>query len=358
MASDAFKSAYSLYLPELEKAVVDAGGEKWRAAQAWRWLYSGKAQRWDDMSNMPKALRTALAGRLLDLDGTAVPVEMRDESGGTAKTLLKLHDGELMETVLIPAGARRTVCVSSQVGCACGCAFCASGMNGLTRNLEAGEIVAQVMRAMSASGGDRIDNVVFMGIGEPFANYDNVLRAARILNDADGLNIGARKITFSTCGIVPGIKRLAGEGVQFELSVSLHAPSQELRERIMPVAKRWSLDELMATCREYTAATNRIITFEYTMIDGFNSTPGHARMLARLLSGLMCRVNLIPLNPVREFEGRAPAVEACGKFMEVLSRAGINATLRKSKGRDIDASCGQLRQRRLDGGRAGGCADG
>lgn len=347
MGNDAFRSAYSLYLQELEEAVVLAGGEKWRGAQAWQWLYSGKAQRWDDMSNMPKALRAALGDKLLDLDGTAMPVESRGESGGTAKTLLRLHDGELMETVLIPAGARRTVCVSSQVGCAFGCAFCASGVNGITRNLEAGEIVAQVMRVMLACGGDRIDNVVFMGIGEPFANYDNVLRAARILNDGKGLNIGARKITFSTCGVVPGIKRLAGEGMQFELSVSLHAPGQELRERIMPVAKRWGLEELMAACRDYTASTNRIITFEYTMIDGFNSGPEHARMLSQLLRGLMCRVNLIPLNPVSEFEGRAPSMETCERFMAALSRSGINATLRRSKGRDIDASCGQLRQRRI-----------
>ncbi len=322
MRNDAKRiSAYSLSYEELEESLVRMGREKWRAAQVWQWLYGGKADGWDDMANLPKDLRVDLADAMDALDGTARYVETAQEGGGTAKLLLQMHDGELVETVVIPSRARRTVCVSSQVGCAFGCAFCASGMGP--------------------------NNIVFMGMGEPFANYDNALRAARIMNDNRGLGIGARRITFSTCGVVPGIKRLAGEGTQFELSVSLHAPSQELREKIMPVARRWGLDELMGACRAYTAETNRIITFEYTLIEGFNDGAEHARMLIGLLKGLKCRVNLIPLNPVEEFEGKAPAEAVCEEFLKTVERAGINATLRRSKGRGVDASCGQLRRRRI-----------
>ena len=339
-------SAYSLSYEELEESLVRMGREKWRVAQVWQWLYSGKADGWDDMANLPKDLRVDLADAMDALDGTARYVETAQEGGGTAKLLLQMHDGELVETVVIPSRERRTVCVSSQVGCAFGCAFCASGMSGVKRNLESGEIVAQVMRAMRA-GGVRPNNIVFMGMGEPFANYDNALRAAHIINDNRGLGIGARRITFSTCGVVPGIKKLAGECTQFELSVSLHAPSQELREKIMPVARRWGLDELMGACRAYTAETNRIITFEYTLIEGFNDGTEHARMLIGLLKGLKCRVNLIPLNPVEEFEGKAPAEAVCEEFLKTVERAGINATLRRSKGRGVDASCGQLRRRSI-----------
>lgn len=337
-------SAYSLLFEELEESLVNMGHEKWRALQVWQWLYGGKADGWDNMANLPKALRTDLADSMNALDETAKHVETAQEGGGTSKLLLRMQDGELVETVVIPSRGRRTVCVSSQVGCAFGCAFCASGMSGVVRNLESGEIVAQAMRAMRAEG-VRPNNIVFMGMGEPFANYDNALRAAHILNDNRGLGVGARRITFSTCGVVPGINRLAGEGMQFELSVSLHAPSQELREQIMPVARRWGIDELMEACRSYTAVTNRIITFEYTLIQGFNDGTEHARKLIELLKNLKCRVNLIPLNPVDEFGGEAPTEAVCEKFLQTIERSGINATLRRSKGRGVDASCGQLRRR-------------
>ena len=339
-------SAYSLLFEELEESLVNMGHEKWRASQVWQWLYGGKADGWDNMANLPKALRTDLADSMNALDETAKHVETAQEGGGTSKLLLRMQDGELVETVVIPSRGRRTVCVSSQVGCAFGCAFCASGMSGVVRNLESGEIVAQAMRAMRAEG-VRPNNIVFMGMGEPFANYDNALRAAHILNDNRGLGVGARRITFSTCGVVPGINRLAGEGMQFELSVSLHAPSQELREQIMPVARRWGIDELMEACRSYTAVTNRIITFEYTLIQGFNDGTEHARKLIELLKNLKCRVNLIPLNPVDEFGGEAPTEAVCEKFLQTIERSGINATLRRSKGRGVDASCGQLRRRRI-----------
>jgi len=296
------------------------------------------------MTNLPAALRAKLAAEFKDLDGTAAIAERCGApSDRTAKLLLRLADGELVETVMIPTRDRLTVCVSPQVGCAFKCAFCASGVDGVTRSLEAGEIVAQVILAARETR-VRPDNIVFMGIGEPFANYDASLKAARILNDPEGLGIGARKITFSTCGVVPGILRLADEPEQFELSVSLHAPDQRLREKLMPIAaKRWKLDELMDVCRNYTAKTNRIITFEYTLMDGVNDTPSHCSALVSLLRGFKCRVNLIPLNPTPHFRGGAPSREACEAFAERLMRSGINTTLRRSKGGGVNAGCGQLR---------------
>ncbi|MGI5867828.1 MAG: 23S rRNA (adenine(2503)-C(2))-methyltransferase RlmN [Kiritimatiellia bacterium] len=348
MASDVIQpvdSAYSLTPDELAAAIEACGEKPWRARQALQWLYGGQAERWDEMTNMPAALRQALSGRLRDLDGTAQVQEAASEGGATTKLLLKLHDGEMIETVVIPARDRNTVCVSSQVGCAFRCAFCASGLRGVTRSLSPGEIVAQVVRAAQRIG-RRPDNIVFMGIGEPFANYDAVLKAARLMNDPQGLGVGARKITISTCGVVPGVERLATEGTQFELSVSLHAPTQALRQKLMPVASQWDIDALIAACRDYTAQTNRIITFEYTLVAGFNDRPEHARLLVALLRGFKCRVNLIPLNSVKEFSGEAPDPRDCEAFLAFLERRGINTTLRRSKGRGVNASCGQLRHRR------------
>ncbi len=344
------ESAYSLDGEALAAVIRESGAPEWRTRQAWQWLYKDLAGSWSAMANLPVALRSALAARLRDLDGTAAVEETALEGGGTRKLLLRLHDANQVETVIIPARDRHTVCVSSQVGCAFGCVFCASGLAGVVRNLDVGELVAQVVCAARVMG-RRPDNVVFMGIGEPFANYEAVLRAARRMNDPDALGIGARKITFSTCGVVPGIERLAEEGLQFELSVSLHAPTQDLRSRLMPVASQWPLAALMDACRTYTARTNRIITFEYTLIDGVNDRPAHARALAALLQGLKCRVNLIPLNPVPEFAGRAPNPADAEAFLHFLERAGVSTTLRRSRGRAVNASCGQLRHQRA---RAGG----
>jgi 23S rRNA (adenine2503-C2)-methyltransferase len=228
------------------------------------------------------------------------------------------------------------------VGCRFNCAFCASGKAGFIRNLEAGEIIEQVIAAARIMNG-KPSNIVFMGIGEPFDNYDNVIRAANILNDADGLKIGARKITVSTSGVIPGIRRFATENKQFELSVSLHAPDNEVRSQIMPINKKYPLSELMKACREYTSATNRIITFEYTLIGSLNDTPQHARELVALLRRLPSRVNLIPLSPVDGFAARPSSPEATRSFMDILQQARINVTLRDSKGSSISAACGQLR---------------
>ena len=341
-------SVYGLDAAALADAVRACGGEPFRARQVGEWLYERRAASWSGMSNLPKALRAALAERFLDLDGTLAEVETAGTGGGTRKILSRLADGELVETVLIPARDRATVCVSSQVGCAMGCAFCASGRNGCVRNLSAGEIAAQAARAAVLLG-RRPDNVVFMGMGEPFANYDNALAAARRMNAAPpaGFGIGARRITFSTCGVVPGIARFAEEGTQFELSVSLHAPTDGLRGRLMPVNARWPLSVLVPAVRAYTEKTGRIVTFEYTLVSGFNDRPEHARLLLELVRGFPCRVNLIPLNPVPGFDGRAPDPADCEAFRAFLERRGLNATLRRSKGRGVNASCGQLRRSRI-----------
>lgn len=343
------KSAYSLEDGELEAFLRGRGQPAFRAKQALETLWSARAPSWAGFSTLPAALRAELAENFADLDGTAFPVDRFEDAGtGTRKLLLKLADGNLVESVLIPSRGRWTVCVSSQVGCACGCAFCASGLTGCERNLESGEIAAQAVRA-ALEIGRRPDNVVFMGSGEPFFNYQNVLAAARRMNAAPpaGLGIGARKITISTCGVVPGIERFSREGTQFELSVSLHAPTDALRSRLMPVNDRWNVAALVAACRAHTERTGRIVTFEYTLVAGFNDSPREAAALLGLLRGFPCRANLIPLNPVPEFPGRAPSPAACEAFRAALERGGLNATLRRSMGRSAEAACGQLRRRYL-----------
>jgi 23S rRNA (adenine2503-C2)-methyltransferase len=264
---------------------------------------------------------------------------------GVTKFLLEAADGERIETVWIPADGRVTQCISSQVGCDMHCAFCASGQLGCVRSLTAAEIVAEVM-VLAKKMGQYPNNIVVMGMGEPFVNYDAVIRALRVLNCQQGINIGARHITLSTCGIVPGIERLAQEGVQFELSVSLHAPNDKLRSQLMPVNRRWKIDELLTACDAYTAATGRIITYEYTLVHEFNDRLTHANELIRLLRGRKARVNLIPLSPVEEFDGKTPPHADCLAFLDALLKAGIHTTMRRSRGKQADAACGQLRLRK------------
>ena len=337
------KTALQGLFPEELKALCQAAGQPaFRAKQLWQWLQVQGATRWDQMGNLPKALKDALAAT-----HTSEPAKILGESGdsgGTRKWLVGLDDGETIETVLIPARDRNTVCVSTQVGCKMGCAFCASAKCGYARNLSAGEVVAQV-QLVAAALGKRPDNVVYMGMGEPFDNYDEVLKSVRILNHPDGLNIGARRITLSTSGVIPGIRRLAGEGIQVELSVSLHAPDPELRRKLMPIENKYPMNELLRECADYTAKTKRHVTFEYTLIRGLNDSPRDAEELAIRLRRFPCRVNLIPLSPVGEFAGEAPPREAMEAFLRVLERFGVEGTLRESKGKGLDAACGQLRRR-------------
>jgi len=334
---------HGLNLRELEQLCTELELPAYRARQIWRWLYVQRVNDWQDMANLPAALRDRMSA-VLDL-GSAVALETAGAQGGTRKIVVGLPDGERVEEVLIPAPRRRTVCVSSQAGCKFHCAFCASGQAGFQRDLEAGEIVGQVLLA-AAVWQERPTHVVFMGIGEPFDNYDNVLKAARIINDRDGLGVGARRITVSSCGLVPGIRRLAHEGLQIELSISLHACSDELRSRLMPVNCRYPLGELLDACAGYATATKRIITFEYALIHDVNDSGSCARELARLLRPIPSRVNLIPLSAVDEFDAKPSAPAVARAFVDTLEKAGINTTLRASKGAALKAACGQLRYRK------------
>jgi len=332
---------HGLFLPELTDIVKSLNQPAYRASQIWDWLYRKYAIEWDDMKNIPAELRSFLGDKVRIksvVDDPAVTFDSRT----TLKLLAGLDDGDAVEEVIIPSKERRTVCVSCQVGCKFKFAFCASGQAGFRRNLDTGEIVGQVVAAARLIGG-KPSNIVFMGMGEPFDNYDAVIKAARIMNDKDGINIGARHITISTCGVIPGIKRLATEGIQFELSVSLHAANDAARSRLMPVNQRYPLSELMQVCKEYTDATNRIITFEYTLIEGVNDREADAKQLVKLLRPLMCRVNLLTLNSVPEFSGRPPDTDRIYQFRGILHTAGINTTLRESKGSKDNAACGQLR---------------
>lgn len=336
------QSIYGLSHEEIRELCVEAGGKPFRAKQVWQWLYKGAVRDWEAMRTLPAAFRTALAQRV-SLDPGHIEHHAR-AANGTIKLLIALADGEHVEAVLIPAANRLTLCLSSQVGCRFRCAFCASGQSGFHRSLATAEIIGQFMLAWQMTG-EKPTHVVFMGVGEPFDNYDAVLNAVRILNDAVGIRIAARRITISTCGLVSGINRLAEEPLQVELSVSLHAPNEALRTDLMPVNRLHPLADLIPACRHYSTRTGRIITFEYTLIHGRNDRPEHARQLADLLKPLACRVNAIPLSPVDEFAGAGSCPSAVHAFMHTLNTRGINATLRASRGKDITAACGQLRAR-------------
>lgn len=333
---------------ELESLIASMGEPKYRAAQIFTQLARGKSP--DAMPGVPKAL----AARLCEAAPYHLPaVERRQVSAadGTEKFLFRLADGACVETVLMRYHHGNTVCVSSQVGCRMGCAFCASTIGGKVRDLSAGEILGQVI-AVGAISGERVGNIVMMGIGEPLDNFDNVIRFLRICNDRRGLDIGYRHISLSTCGLADGIRRLAGEEFPITLSISLHAPDDEVRSAIMPVNRRYPIAELMAACRDYYRTTGRRISFEYTLIKGKNSTPADARRLAGLLNrSLRCdglnmpiHVNLIPVNPVRETGLMPPDRAEITRFAAVLEERGIRATVRRRLGPDIDAACGQLRR--------------
>jgi 23S rRNA (adenine2503-C2)-methyltransferase len=334
---------HGLSQAEVVERCAELGQKAYRASQLWNWLYGKRVSSWDEMTNLPAVFRGQLAGIFEIEPVRALTVE--GEAPETRKILVGLRDGECVEEVLIPAkGDRRTLCVSSQVGCKFACAFCASGKGGFCRSLEAGEIIGQVLLGWREYG-DRPTNIVYMGMGEPFDNYDEVLKSIRILNDGQGINIGARHITISTSGVIPGIERMAGEGFQVELSVSLHAPDDALRDRLMPVNRKYPIAKLMEACARYVAVTKRIITFEYTLIRGVNDSREQAMALARLAKQLPSKINLIPLSPVDGFEGQPPEEGTIGMFIDVLAKGGVTSMVRASKGTKISAACGQLRRR-------------
>jgi len=347
------QTLYDVSAEELEARVVAMGAAAYRARQVREWAYRRLAASYDEMANVPAALRARLAAEL-PFPTMDVVAEVASDDGLTRKRLLRLGDGKLIESVLMlydprsDSRGRATVCVSSQAGCAMGCVFCATGQAGLERNLTTGEMVAQVAgsaREQAASGGRAITNVVFMGMGEPMANYRAVWRAVETLNAADGLGIAARHITISTVGHVPGIRKLAAERLQMGLAVSLHAPDEALRERLIPTAHRYPLPTIMSACREYIAKTGRRVTFEYCLMDGVNDSVAQARALAELLDGMLCHVNVIPVNPTPGGEiGRPPRSRTLA-FQRALASRGVACTVRVEKGVEIAAACGQLRAR-------------
>jgi len=337
---------------ELEDLLADWGEPSYRAGQIWEWVYKHLTDDFQSMTNLPKELRRKLEESFYIK--TLEPVEtLESADGSTRKVLFRLLDGETIESVFMLYQRRRTACVSTQVGCPIGCSFCATGRSGFRRNLKPGEIIEQVLhfaretRKNLGNSMKPITNVVFMGMGEPFLNYEATIQAIRTLNDQKGFNLGARRFTVSTVGIVPGIRRLAEEGLQVELAVSLHAPNDEIRDRLVPINKGYPIKRLLIACQEYIKRTNRRITFEYVLIDGVNDNIRHARELASLLGDMLCHVNLIPMNPIPGVSMRPPPKHRVLAFEEELKRLGISVTLRTSKGADIQAGCGQLRLRNL-----------
>jgi 23S rRNA (adenine2503-C2)-methyltransferase len=332
-----------LTLEELKKYFKESGAQEFHASQIFDWIYRKGAQDFSRMSNLPLALKKRLEKEFslasLGLIQTSRSVD------GTEKFLFRLKDGGLIEAVSIPTDKRVTACLSSQVGCKFSCAFCASGVTGFKRNLACHEIVEELLYLKNNSQRKELTHVVFMGTGEPLDNYDNVISALKIINSADAFNIGARRITISTSGVVPGIKRLAREGLQIELSVSLHAADEALRSRLMPINKIYPLKELIKACCEYIRKTNRQVTFEYILIGGLNSNLQNAQDASTMLRGLNCKVNLIPFNPVEELRFKPPNKSEVLMFRDHLLKRGINVTLRRERGKDIAAACGQLRLR-------------
>ncbi|MBR5792090.1 MAG: 23S rRNA (adenine(2503)-C(2))-methyltransferase RlmN [Ruminiclostridium sp.] len=329
---------------ELTAWCKEQGMPAFRGKQIFQWFGRGVSSV-EEMTNLPKALREKI-----DQEGqfSAPVVERKQVSklDGTIKYLWRLSDGNCIETVLMRYRHGNSVCISSQVGCAMGCAFCASTLGGKVRNLTAAELLDQVVFTQKDSGYP-ISNIVLMGIGEPLDNYDNVKRFLELVNHPDGMNIGMRHISLSTCGLVKGIDRLAEEGLQITLSVSLHAPDDETRTRLMPVNKAHNVDQLFDACRRYFKKTGRRISYEYAMIDGMNDTPYHADLLAGYLEGTIAHVNLIPLNHVEESPYKPSTAKNVAAFQKALEKRGITATVRRRLGSDIDASCGQLRRKAM-----------
>ena len=332
----------SMTLQELSTALQAMNQPAFRAKQIYSWLHKG-VRGYEEMSNIPQSLREALA-KEYPIDAPVVVRRQESQKDGTIKYLWKLRDGNCVETVLMRYHYGNTVCISTEVGCRMGCAFCASTLGGLVRKLEPFEMLDQVLFTQVESGLP-VSHIVLMGIGEPLDNYENVLRFLKIVNSAEGMNISMRHISLSTCGLVPKIDALAKEELQLTLSVSLHAPTDEIRNRIMPVNQAYPTEELLQACRRYYAQTGRRISFEYAMIDGVNDTEEAAKLLLKRLKGLPAHMNLIPLNHVEESPLKPSTRQAVMRFQKILEDGGVPATVRRSLGGDIDASCGQLRRK-------------
>ena len=337
------KDIRSLYFEELVNLIESYGEKKFRATQIFDWLHSKQADDFSEMKNVPNSLKEKLLNEWQIYTATKQRMQESKEDG-TRKYLFRLKDGEYVESVFMRYSHGNSVCVSSQVGCRMGCSFCASTLDGLVRNLTAGEMLAQIYSIMRDTN-ERISNVVIMGSGEPFDNYDNVIRFMRLLSDEKGLNISGRNITVSTCGLVNKIRDFADEEMTATLAISLHASNDEKRKQIMPIAKSYSITEIIDACRYFFDKTGRRLTFEYSLIAGVNDSETEANELSNLLRGLNCHVNLIPVNPVKETGYKSPSKEAAYAFKNKLEKNHINVTIRREMGRDIDGACGQLRRR-------------
>ena len=332
----------AMTLPELSAVLKELNQPAFRAKQLFSWLHRGVGS-YEEMTDLPQSLRAALAERY-PIHAPQVVRKQESQRDGTIKYLWKLSDGNCVETVLMRYHYGNTVCISTEVGCRMGCAFCASTLGGLVRPLEPEEMLEQVMFTQLDSGLP-ISHIVLMGIGEPLDNFENVMRFLELVNDPKGMNISMRHISLSTCGLVPKIRQLAEKKLQLTLSVSLHAPSDAVRDTIMPVNKAYPTEALLQACREYYEITGRRISFEYAMIDGVNDREADARLLLKRLKGLPAHMNLIPLNHVEESPLKPSSRKAVQRFQQILEEGGIPATVRRTLGGDIDASCGQLRRK-------------
>ena len=331
----------SMTIDELKELMTQIGEKPFRAKQIYSWLHEHLVTSYDEMANLPKNLKQKLADYpITALETLDVQISKVD---GTRKYLFRLSDGNMIESVLMRYKYGNSVCISSQAGCRMGCRFCASTIGGLTRNLLPSEMLDQIYR-IQTSIGERISNVVVMGTGEPLDNYDNLLRFIHILTEDGGIHISQRNLTVSTCGLVPKIYELAEEKLQMTLAVSLHAPNDEKRRELMPIANKYSMDEVLDACRNYFDKTGRRITFEYSLVAGVNDSEEDARQLAGRIKGINCHVNLIPVNPIKERSYVRSTRQAVENFKIKLEKYGINVTIRREMGSDIDGACGQLRK--------------
>ena len=332
----------SMSAEELAAALKEMNEPAFRAKQIYAWLHSACVTSFEEMTNISKALRQKLDDNFV-IFGVSIEKKLVSEYDDTQKYLFRLHDGEFVESVLMKYKYGYTLCVSTQVGCRMGCKFCASTLDGVVRNLTASEILSQIYTAQRDND-IKISHTVLMGMGEPLDNYDNVMRFLELITDEKGQNMSMRHISLSTCGVVPKIYELMEKNLQLTLSVSLHAPSDEIRSSMMPVNRKWGVDELLTACRKYTDKTHRRISFEYAMVSGSNDSDDCARLLAKKLQGILCHVNLIPVNEVKETGCKKSSRERIESFSKILEKSGFAVTVRRKLGSDINASCGQLRR--------------
>ncbi len=335
----------NMEIPELQQFLAEMGQQKFRAKQIFQWIGRG-VREMDEMTDLSRELREKLK-LSAHIGSLTIKRKLVSKLDGTIKYLFELPDGNIIESVLMGYKHGFTVCISSQIGCKMGCKFCASTQAGFMRNLTAGEMLDQVI-SIGKDTGEKVGNVVIMGIGEPFENYDNVMKFLRLVHEPEGMNMGYRHLTVSTCGLVPEIIKFTGENIPVNLAISLHAPEDKLRQSIMPIGRKYSIDKLIEACKIYTEATGRRLTFEYAMMSGVNDSPDTARKLVSLLKGMLCHVNLIPANPVSGSGFDQSSRQRMMEFKEVLEQGGIETTVRRELGSDINAACGQLRRSEME----------